>query len=136
MIKVLVSKQSNYPVSSVLIKNKLKKFLKDSKIVSDSEVSVALVSEQRMLELAKMYLKEVSTIPHNVLSFPSSEDGGSRTKSEDKFTFPPDGKIYLGEIVVCYPKAVEEAKREDKLIKDKVIELVEHGALHLIGIHH
>jgi ssRNA-specific RNase YbeY (16S rRNA maturation enzyme) len=44
--------------------------------------------------------------------------------------------LHLGEIVVCYPKVVEEAKNEDVLIDDKVYELVEHGAFHLLGIHH
>jgi ssRNA-specific RNase YbeY (16S rRNA maturation enzyme) len=32
--------------------------------------------------------------------------------------------------------AFKQAKDENKLIEDKVWELVEHGALHLLGIHH
>jgi ssRNA-specific RNase YbeY (16S rRNA maturation enzyme) len=31
---------------------------------------------------------------------------------------------------------VEEAVKEDKLVEDKLFELVEHGALHLLGVHH
>ena len=127
MIKVSVKKQSNYPISSTKMKNSLKNFLAGHGIVSDAEVSVALVGKNKMLEVGKKYLKDKSL--HNVLSFTADE-------VDSKFVFPPDGVIHLGEIIVCYPVAFEEAKKEGKLIEEKVIELIEHGALHLLGIHH
>lgn len=43
---------------------------------------------------------------------------------------------FLGEIVVCFPVVLKEAKLEGKLIEEKVLELVGHSALHLLGIHH
>lgn len=128
MVKVLVSKQSNYPVSLPNLKKRLKKFLTKEGIVSDTEISVSLIGEQKMRELSKRYLGESETL-HSVLSFPFLEGFPG-------FVFPPDGVIYLGEVVVCFPKAVEEAKRQGKLIEDKVYELVEHGAMHLLGKHH
>lgn len=124
MVKVSVIKQSNYPVSSPKIKRGLKVFFKSHGIVSDAEVSVAIVGEKKMLDIGKKYLKDREL--HNVLSF----------ETKDKFTYPPTGVIQLGEIVVCYPVALEEAKKENILIDDKVYELVEHGAMHLLGIHH
>jgi probable rRNA maturation factor len=127
MIKVNVSKQSNFPVKSSLIKKRLREFLTKEGIVSDCVVSVAVVGGSKMLELGKKHLKD--RLLHNVLSFTESEIKGS-------FIYPPDGKIYLGEIVICYPKVVEEAKEEEVLIDEKVCELVEHGALHLLGKHH
>jgi len=127
MIKVNVKKQSNYPISSTKIRKNLKDFLASHGIVSDAEVSVALVGENKMLEIGKKYLKDKSL--HNVLSFTADE-------IDSKFVFPPDGVIHLGEIIVCYPVAFEEAKKEGKLIEEKVMELIEHGARHLLGIHH
>lgn len=127
MIKVNIKKQSNYPISSTKIRKTLKNFLAGHGIVSDAEVSVALVGEKKMLEVGKKYLKDKSL--HNVLSFTTDE-------VDPKFVYPPDGVIYLGEIIVCYPKAFEEAKKESKLIEEKIMELIEHGALHLLGIHH
>ena len=41
MIKVSITKQSNYPVSVAPIKKKLAKFFSQNGIVSDAEVSVA-----------------------------------------------------------------------------------------------
>lgn len=126
MIRVSVTKQSNYPVGVANIKKKLANFLSKSGIVSASEVSVAIVGEAKMKELGQRYLKDKKL--HNVLSFTPAEVKG--------FTYPPDGILHLGEIVVCYAVAVAEAKAENVLIDEKVYGLVEHGALHLLGIHH
>ena len=73
MIKVNVAKQTNYPVSSPKIKKALRAFLKDKGIVSDAEVSVAVVDEKKMKDLGKRYLKESGGTAHNVLSFTASE---------------------------------------------------------------
>jgi len=42
----------------------------------------------------------------------------------------------LGDIVVSYPQAVKEATEENKLVDDKIVELVLHGLEHLLGNHH
>ncbi|KKQ41374.1 MAG: seg [Microgenomates group bacterium GW2011_GWC1_37_8] len=128
MIKVYVKKQSTYPISTPLIKKKVKKLLEEKGIKSDADLSVAFVGENKMISLARKYLKE-NNIIHNVLSFPFLE-------TDKYFIHAPDNIIHLGDIIVCFPKALEEAKKEGRLIKDKVIELVEHGALHLLGEHH
>ena len=127
MIRVNVSKQSNYPVSSSVLKKSLKDFLAKKGLVSDAEVSVALVSEKKMLDLGRKYLKDSKM--HNVLAFADEETKG-------KFAYPPDGLIRLGEIIVCYPQAVKEAEKENNLIENKILELIEHGAEHLLGMHH
>jgi len=126
VIRVLITKQSNYPVESPKIKKRLKNFFESKGIVSDAEVSVAIVGEKKMMDVGKKYLRD--KILHNVLSFTPSE--------VKNFIYPPDGILHLGEIVVCYPLALEEAKKENILTGDKVYELIEHGALHLLGIHH
>ncbi|HKC04293.1 MAG TPA: rRNA maturation RNase YbeY [Patescibacteria group bacterium] len=126
MIRVSVTKQSNYPVGVANIKKKLAVFLTKQGIVSNSEISVAIVGEAKMKELGQKYLKDKEI--HNVLSFTPTEVKG--------FVYPPDETLHLGEIVVCYQKAVAEAKSENVLIDERVYELIEHGALHLLGIHH
>lgn len=129
MINVRVYKQSNYPISSPKIKRALKDFLKKKGISSDAEVSIAIVGEEKMKELGKRYLKEGDKPPHNVLSFTADE-------VKEKFVEVPDNVIRLGEIVICYPRVREDTNIEGKLIDEKAIELIEHGALHLLGIHH
>jgi probable rRNA maturation factor len=127
MIKVLVKKQGNYPISAKKIKDFLREHLKKEGIVSDAEVSVVILGEKKMLDLGRKYLHDKNL--HNVLSFTEDE-------IHEKFIYPPDGKVYLGEIILCCPKIIEEAKVEGKMIDEKVLELVEHGAEHLLGKHH
>ncbi|MFI5241246.1 MAG: rRNA maturation RNase YbeY [Microgenomates group bacterium] len=127
MIKVSVVKQSNYPVSVSKIKNGLKSFFLKKGIVSSAEVSVAIVGESKMLSVGKKFLGDNKV--HNVLSFTPDE-------TKEKFVLPPDGVVHLGEIIVCYPVALSEAKEENVLIDNKVYELIEHGAMHLLGFHH
>ena len=128
MISIDVKKKISCPISSPKVKKSLRTFLMKKGIVSDSVISVAIVDEKDMKLIAKKYLKEVGKPAHNVLSFVDSE--------VKKFAEPPDGKIHLGEIVICYPVLEKEAKSQGKLIDEKAIELVEHSALHLLGIHH
>lgn len=127
MIRVEVVKQGNYPISAAKIKKRLADFFVKKGIVSDAEVSVAIVGEKAMLDLGKKYLGDRKL--HNVLSFTPDETQG-------RFVYPPDGKIHLGEIVICYPLVVAGAKKEGTLIEDAAYELIEHGAMHLLGIHH
>jgi len=127
MIKISVIKQTNYPVSSAQIKKKLRAYFVKNGIISPAEASVAIVGEKRMHDLTGKYLKDNKR--HSVLSFTPDEN-------KDKFIFPPDGMIHLGDIIVCYPAAVNEAQKEEKLIEVKVYELIEHAAGHLLGFHH
>lgn len=125
MVKVNVSKQSSYPISGVKVRKFLQQFFKENGIVSNAECHVSFVGEAKMLSIAKKYYKDTKL--HNVFSFVESE--------VPEWKHPKD-IIYLGEIVVCFPVALKEAKIESKLIEEKVLELVGHSALHLLGIHH
>jgi probable rRNA maturation factor len=127
MIKVLITKQANYPVKVTVIKKRLAEFLAKNGIVSDAEVSIAIVGEKKMMEVGAKYLKDKKS--HNVLSFVQGEVKGT-------FIDPPDGIIHLGEIIVCYPLAVKESEDENILIDERIYELVEHGAGHLLGYNH
>lgn len=127
MIKVVVFKTSNYPVSTPPLKKKIRAFLQAKGVKSDAEVIVSFVSKIRMIKIARKYLKESSV--HNVFSFTEKEVA-------PPFVYPLDSFVQLGEVVVCYPKAVEEAKRDNVTLDEKIWQLVEHGLMHLLGYHH
>ncbi len=126
MVKINVSKQSSYPISGVAVRKYLQDFFKENGIVSSAECHVSFVGEEKMKDLGKRYYKKDNRI-HNVFSFVESE--------VPEWKHPKD-IMYLGEIVVCFPVVLKEAKAEGKLIEEKVLELVGHSALHLLGIHH
>lgn len=127
MIHVTVTKESNFPVSSEKIKEAVKNAISSNGMTTDTEVSVAIVKRSTMQEYVDKYYKDGAD--HPVLSFPSAE-------VEGRFVFPPDGKIYLGEIVVSFDWCRDDAQKKGILTEDVVIEMAEHGTLHLLGIHH
>ncbi len=131
MIDITVTKQSNYPVSAAKIKKRIKDTLKAHGIVSDFELSVAIVGDAKMDELVRAHYKDDPQMlyDHPILTFPDNEIPG-------KFEFPPDDLNHLGEIIISYPSAAAEANQSGRLIDDVICELAEHGSLHLLGVHH
>ena len=131
MITINVHKQSNFPVNATKIKKRIKDTLVSQGLVSDFQVSVALVGEAKMNELVKTYYHregdDFGARPHPILTFPTAE-------MTERFIFPPEVSD-LGEMVISFPQAVERAKGEGRLVQEIIEELAEHGALHLAGIH-
>lgn len=127
MISVSFYKQSNYPVDSKFIKDKVIEVLKKNGLTSDYEVSLAIVGQKLMGGLVKKYFNDNSS--HAVLSFATSEIKG-------RFLFPPDSKNYLGEIIISFNQARDSANKTNRRIDEVVSDLATHGALHLMGIHH
>jgi probable rRNA maturation factor len=67
--------------------------------------------------------------PTDVLSFAAQEDGGP-------FVTGPDAESYLGDVIVSYPRAVEQAKEEGHNTEQELNLLIVHGVLHLLGYDH
>jgi len=116
MIKVLITTESRYPVDRRKIKAAIESALKSRRINYSVEVSVLVCGTRKSKALAKKYLNDNK--PHNVISFPMED------------------MHMLGDIVVCYPLAQEEANKDNVLVDTKINELVSHAIFHLLGEHH
>ncbi len=124
-VNVPIYIESRYRVSRKKIKESVIKVLDENRINAECEVSVAVVGNRKMRGLNKKFRDiDKST---NVLSFP---------QQEGDIVAPVVNRLYLGDIVIAYPKVIEEAARENMLVDEKVQELVEHSMRHLLGIHH
>jgi len=84
-------------------------------------INVTFVKDSEMLELNSKYKNK--EYPTDVLSFNINET-------------TEDGRFYLGDIVVNTDQAKRQAKDYDNDLKHEIAELVEHGVLHLLGVHH
>lgn len=125
MITVLFQTESHFPVDRKKIKAAIETALA-GEVHRDAEVSVSVVGDRQMRVLNKKYRNVDKTT--DVLSF-GLENGG-------EFIEPPDDVLRLGDIVVSYPQAVDEAREENKLVDDQIEILVLHGLDHLLGKHH
>lgn len=127
MIEVNILKQGRFAVTSKKVKDVVKKTLVDNGIVSDAVVDISFVGKERMDEINKKYYKDEVYV-HPIFTFPEG--------LSNNFVFPPDGRMYLGEIVISYPEVVETAREKNKTIDEVACDLAAHGCLHLVGIHH
>jgi len=59
-----------------------------------------------------------------------------RDHATNVLAFPAEEPGVLGDIAICAPVAVLEAREQDKALRDHYAHLVVHGVLHLLGLDH
>lgn len=84
-------------------------------------ISVTVVGDKEIHKLNKEYRKK--DYATDVLSF--------NIDSEME-----DGTYYLGDIVVNKEQAERQAADYGNTVEDEISDLVGHGVLHLLGVHH
>jgi len=84
-------------------------------------ISVSIVKDPEMKKLNRRYRKRGYTT--DVLSFNIKEE-------------MEDGTFYLGDVVVNEDQARKQAGEYGNTYEEEIAELVEHGVLHLLGVHH
>ncbi len=124
--QILLFVESRYKVNRKRIKKTVLESLAKQGVETPVEISVGVIGDRKMHALNKKYRNLDKTT--NVLSF-SLTEGGS---------IGPENSVYkrLGDVLVSYPEVIKEAIRDEVLVDEKIDELVNHGVLHLLGIHH
>jgi len=84
-------------------------------------LSVRIVGKARSRSLNSRYRHKHK--PTNVLSFAGAG-------------IAPDGRSFLGELVICAPLVALEARAQDKTLRAHWAHLTIHGVLHLLGFDH
>jgi probable rRNA maturation factor len=90
--------------------------------VTQVELTVVIEDDNYLRELNNQFLG--IDAPTDVLSFPANEID------------PDTGLPYMGDIVISYPRALEQASTANETVTDELQLLVVHGALHLLGFDH
>lgn len=115
-LEVVVYSKARRRIPVRYVKNILQQSASCLKTLPQGTVSVVFVGDKKMRELNRLYRGRDKTT--NVLSF-SVMDG------ED-----------LGDIFICYPEAVREAKQYGLILREELKRLLIHGFLHLLGHDH
>ncbi|ANX00544.1 rRNA maturation RNase YbeY [Thermoclostridium stercorarium subsp. leptospartum DSM 9219] len=97
-------------------------------------VSVLLVENDEIRRINAEYRKKDSVT--DVLSFPmlDMEDGSFITEPTE--IDMDDGKLFLGDIVISVPRAIEQAENYGHSVERELAFLTVHGVLHLLGYDH
>lgn len=101
------------------------------------EVSLSFVGEDEIRELNKEY-RDTDKVT-NVLSFPTvdnPERGVIDLASHASDLNPETWLLNLGDIIICLPRAKQQAKEYGHSLKREVAFLSLHSLLHLLGYDH
>jgi probable rRNA maturation factor len=129
VITINILSDAKYPVDRDGIRKGLIKILTEHQLTDNVELAVMVVGKRKMTELHIEHMELPG--PTDVLSFPLIDPDDSQP-----FVASPDEVLRLGDIVVCYPVAVEEALEKQIKLDAQIQFLAEHGLMHLLGHHH
>ncbi len=99
---------------------------------TEVELSLLITDDATVRKLNKKYRGKDKTT--DVLSFALEAD--KRDDVTAGFVMPPGEMVHLGEVIVSYPKAAEQAAERRRAVEDELALLVVHGVLHLLGYDH
>jgi rRNA maturation RNase YbeY len=114
--------QSSFKISLPKLKKTAQAIL-DGLESPDAELSILLVDDPQIEELNQIYLNRSG--PTNVIAFPMREG--------------PFGNLnpnLLGDVVISVDTALREADAGEVSAERRMIELLVHGILHLLGYDH
>ena len=136
MINIIISSDPRYIINRAAIRSAVLDILQKNKIYGKVEIGVNIVGDRKMHELNRKYRGINSTT--DILSFAleDSSPGSLQHIPRIGFVASPDQWLRLGDIVISYPQALEDASVEGISMDEMLRSLVEHGVNHLLGNHH
>lgn len=136
MINIIVNSDPRYNVNKNAIKFAVLQALQSHHISGKVEVGINIVGDRKMHELNKKFRGIDSTT--DILSFALEDSNPISLQHIPRMGFiaSPDRWLRLGDIVISYPQALEDASEQGSSVDEEIRYLVEHGINHLLGIHH
>ena len=135
--RITITKGEQKPPFSFMkvIRKSIKATLLHQGVDLPCAVDVSLVSEAE-IQVINAEKREIDSVT-DVLSFPQLEMQPGQALSEvcDDFDLV-DGRVLLGDVVLCYPKALKQAIEYGHSFKREIGFLTVHSILHLLGYDH
>ena len=129
-IEILVEEEFRELVDEGWVRRIAQTVLKAEGVAPPYEVGLVFTDSETVRQLNRDY-RGVDE-PTDVLAFymlPQRE-------VDDSFALPPDGVTRLGEVIISYPQAVEQAREQGHSTEKELALLIIHGILHLLGYDH
>jgi len=129
MPKIAVRADSAYrkKIDSRRLREAAQKTLAHESALSRAEITLVITGDDEIRDLNRQY-RGVDA-PTDVLSF-------AEAKADARFVAAPDEAVYLGDVVISYPRAEAQAASAGHSVADELLLLVVHGVVHLLGHDH
>lgn len=136
MVNIIVSADPRYNINKASIRAAVLTALEKHRISGKLEIGVNIIGDRKMHELNRHYRGIDSTT--DILSFALEDPQTTFLQHIPRVGFiaSPDQVLRLGDIVVSYPQAVEDASLDGISVDEEIGNLIEHGVSHLLGLHH
>lgn len=136
MINIIVSADPRYNINKDSLKAAVFQVLQRFRVSGRIELGINIVGDRKMHELNRRFRGIDSTT--DILSFALEDSNPANLQHIPRIGFvaSPDRWLRLGDIVISYPQAIEDASLDGISVDEEVRNLVEHGLDHLLGIHH
>lgn len=135
--RITITKGDQKPPLSFMrvIRKAIKATLSHQEADLPCAVDVTLVSEAE-IQIINAEKRQIDSVT-DVLSFPQLEIAPGQALSSvcDDFDLV-DGRVLLGDVVLCYPKALKQAVEYGHSFKRELGFLTVHSILHLLGYDH
>ena len=129
-IEVSVEEKLQGLVDEGWAKKIARRVLKAEGVTTPYEVSLVFTDSETVQRLNRDY-RGVDR-PTDVLAFYML----TQKEANSFFALPPDGVLRLGEVIISYPQAAEQAKEQGHSVEQELALLIIHGILHLLGYDH
>jgi len=126
-VAVEIEEASGAALSPAVVERIVVATLEAEAVEPTAGVWVRITTDQELAELNQAYRGVEG--PTDVLSFPTLAAG-------DEWVSAPDQPVELGDIVISWPRVVEQAAEEGHPADDELALLLVHGCLHLLGYDH
>ena len=136
MINIIVSSDPRYNINKTAIKTAVFQTLLKHRISGRVELGISIVGDRKMHELNRKYRGIDATT--DILSFALEDSSPTSLQHIPRIGFvaAPDKVLRLGDIIISYPQALEDASMDGISVDEEIKVLVEHGVNHLLGTHH
>ncbi len=130
MIDINIKRGLGFAYTKPWLKNIVKKVLHAENVEGPVAVDILITDDRQIHKMNRQY-RGIDR-PTDVLSFALNEKGAPDIDFPDE----QDGLNNLGEIIISYPRVVEQSRGHYVTIEDELTLLITHGVLHLLGYNH
>lgn len=136
MFNIIVTADPRYSINKVSIRAMVAQTLAKLRVGGKVELGINIVGDRKMHELNRKYRGVDSTT--NILSFALEDPSPANLQHIPRIGFvaSPDKWLRLGDIIISYPQAIEDASLDGISVDEEIKNLLTHGLNHLLGIHH